>query len=146
MTAAEHATFRLPVGRGRYYTVRIFRSKAAMIQYQRDIYAGDGIRREDGFEAMCMSWRRYRLHAGRWHLVKECGAILFHQGFLGAGVVAHELAHAAFRLAGSRPGRRVDFRSIQREEAYCRRLGKLVSKFWRAYWRLEQKHPWLRKS
>lgn len=130
--------FRLTVRGGSYYTVHIFRHKADMIRYQQD-GSGDGIRRESTFEAICMSWRRYRMRGGRWHELKECGAILFQIGFMGAGVVAHELAHAAFRTLGSRSA------FARREEAFCRLLGELVSKFWRAYWRLEKTHPWLSK-
>lgn len=80
------------------------------------------------------------------------GLLFFSSEQLGAGLVAHEMAHAAFR-AIERAGRTVThvlsvdaeygakFTTDPSEEAFCHVLEHLVANFWREYYDLGLGRP-----
>lgn len=154
-------SFRLPIGRHRgcrYYNVLIFATKDAMYEFVRtddsrkfarrvgrtggDVYNFEALTRR--FDVLKLD-RRPR-QAGtpghrtcvpiarrprRWRRLPSLGQILFHQGQLGSGIVAHEAAHAAlYSFDGwrTRPTNGLD-------EGLAWRIGWLVNQFWRAYYR-----------
>jgi hypothetical protein len=75
------------------------------------------------------------------------GALFLSREALGSGLVAHELAHAAFRTCEARgltvfhqmrPQRTDGLQATHpHEETYCHVLEELTREFWRAYYRLE---------
>lgn len=81
-----------------YYSVRIYNKKADM--HQRLIDTGDidnfyWSKNKPTCEAICRSFERVRISKDLEQKLPECGEILFYRGFLGAGIVAHEITHAS---------------------------------------------------
>lgn len=134
--------FRLyPEGRRLYFEVRIYATKRGM---QRAIRQSDrwlGITSEWAqAEAVCRSFKHQRFVRGRWRTGPPCGVLFLHRGRLGAGIVAHEIAHAAVqyarrvRLSGRRVWRSVGGDEAQPNERFARITGDLNAQFWQHYY------------
>lgn len=68
---------------------------------------------------------------------KQLGYLLFHQGFLGAGVVSHEITHAAFRYWDYKKRK---FSSLKnglhtKQEDFCMMVERMNMYFWAGYYR-----------
>lgn len=77
-----------------FFTVRVFGSKAKMYAYFQKRGKSIGLKPKDAhlnFEAICMCYERLRA-AKR---MPDIGEVLFYRDRLGAGIVAHEMLHAA---------------------------------------------------
>lgn len=129
---------------GRYYRVFVFKTKAAMYDYERALAAASR-RRVNGrlvgigplrpghfnFDAITHRHDGYHRYRGRWRRSRQIGQILFYDGASGSGVVAHEMTHAAlYSFDGWRR------RSPDRlDEALAWRIGAMVSCYWREYYK-----------
>ncbi len=137
--------FDVRIGRQRrlpYYRILIFPSKDAMYAYERMLYSTTTrrgfkkrgpvrVRGTFNFTAITHRYDGYRRRAGKWRRSLNLGQILFHDGGYGAGIVAHEMSHAA--LYSFNGWRR---RSPNRlDEALAWRIGFMVSEFWREYYK-----------
>jgi hypothetical protein len=122
-----------------YYNVLVFETKAAMhAHWQEQLRIGcwGAIRKANGtvhssFEAQATNSRRYALKAGRWHKSDNIGEIIFYRDFLGAGVVSHEMTHAALYWVTSKKntdfGYRLDFKD---DERLAEAVGQMCRQFW----------------
>ncbi len=88
-------------------------------------------------EASVHAYRRLRLTQGRWHRHADTGWIVFHMGHIGAGIVSHEMTHAAlYYLQLWRPQlhRRLQT-SRNADEVLAWVQGWLVAQFWRKFYK-----------
>jgi len=129
--------FRVRVARPRnapYYRVLIFDSREAMIAfYDKQRRLSPGIGRasgRNGFLAQCNGWEAEYRGRKKTNCV---GQVLFYKGQMGAGIVSHEMTHAAHYWLGQRWN---DYRSHYRDEKLAWVQGWLVSQFWRNFFRL----------
>jgi hypothetical protein len=124
----------------RYYDVLVFKSKRDMHAYwverkQTIAYRKGGGPGAANFEAQVTWSKRTTLKNSRWRRHPCCGEVLFHTKRIGAGIVSHEMTHAAaFHLAWDRgldphPDNKVA------HEKLCIVQGNLVAQFYRLYWR-----------
>ena len=135
---ASPVTFRLRCfrGDGPYYVVRIFDTKEAMRQWA----TTQNPRQASWYrnaEAAVHAYRILRVVNGQ--RIKGNGWIVFHRHRLGAGIVSHELTHAAFYyLQLWRPQL---FRRLQTSRAADECLawvsGYLVNQFWVTWYKKE---------
>lgn len=91
------------------------------------------------WEAQATWFKTLTLRGGRFRRDRCCGEILFHSGRLGAGIVSHEMVHAAsFYLVWDRGlDPHPDFGAAH--EKLCLVQGWLVTQFWRHFYRLHPK-------
>ena len=140
-SALPPETFRLfPLPRRRaYFLVHIARTRPQMLRTMRGTVGFAHPR-----QLACVVGVSSSRHRGL------LGVIFFPRSSLGAGLVAHELAHAAFRVA-DRCGRKVrHWRPVLRarlgatanrdEEMYCTILERLTRQFWVEAYRLRLAH------
>jgi len=112
---------------GPYYEVNIFPDRKKMWDFCRVTTKEIGGRVPRGYEALTQTWVGGGLSLGR---------VLFHKRELGAGIVAHEMTHAAMwwakrrRLRPDRP---------RGEEHLAWAVGNLVSQFWKRFYEQERK-------
>lgn len=132
-------------GRPDYYTVLVFPS---MDEFRRFVGAqnkrmgfGGRIGRAAG---LCRPWIRLERRGGRWCRHPELGQVLLVRQWLGAGYVAHELAHAAvgwarrWRLSGAAivgRERRGHHDENAVSERFCRVIEQLNAQFWDKWFR-----------
>lgn len=79
-----------------FFAVRVFDTKAEMFAHFRKRGKVIGLKRKDGhlnFEAICMCYERIRAKDDK--RMPDIGEVLFYRERLGAGIVAHEMLHAA---------------------------------------------------
>lgn len=132
--------------RKRYYKAFVFDSRAVMHEFWRaqvrvntELVLGRHVaaalkRRHAGdlrWEAQATRWY------GRWRGIPRdhVGQVLFHKRFLGAGVVAHEMTHAALYDVGAH-GPRGSWRLAARDdERLATVAGELSRQFWCRYYR-----------
>jgi hypothetical protein len=113
-------------GRGsKYYTVYVFADKHAMLTYYHAQCEKTGSVRWTKFEAICQHWKWLGRAEKRKH-ARDIGCVLFHLGFIGSGVVSHEMTHAAMFWRRKRHS----------DERLCLVQGELVRQFWLNYYRL----------
>lgn len=131
-----------------YYTVYIFDKKSRMYDYYEkfNLIIPSNNKREGrqhdelNFLAITNSWRSYK---GNQEL-RDIGQVLFYSSKLGAGIVAHEMSHAAlywFNKIVTDPQNIFD--NANYDERFAWALGNLVNQFWDKYWSIESKVPWL---
>jgi hypothetical protein len=140
---AAAKVFRISPERGdkRFYRVLIFPTKALMYHYFDLRHARRRIEYRLGFEpslahdfaALTTGYETYRRHRGREVLTNDVGEILFHEGFLGAGVVSHEMTHAALFWLERVGLSAQDLADPSVEERLCLVVGHLCRKFWAKY-------------
>jgi len=112
-------------GRGsKYYTVFVFADKHAMYVFRDEWHEAWGVKKSYRFEAECVSWKWKSLEDKRMHK-RDIGCVIFHLGFIGSGVVSHEMTHAALFWRRKRHS----------DERVCRVQGELVRQFWLKYYR-----------
>jgi hypothetical protein len=140
----EVVKFKLKLRRGRpeYIRVLIFPDRTSMHAFRRAQNAvSPGLRRigRDRFEAQATVWIAVRKVKGRLRQMKNRGQVLFHSGYLGAGVVAHEMTHIAlYSVAQRRRG--CTYRLTKpMDERLATMVGYLCIGFWRNYWRNEKR-------
>lgn len=78
------------------FAVKVFDTKAKMYDYFRKRGKAIGLKRRDGeldFAAICMCYERIRTRDEK--RMPDIGEVLFYRDRLGAGIVAHEMLHAA---------------------------------------------------
>jgi hypothetical protein len=79
---------------------------------------------------------RQAFRDGKWVVVPEWGTVYLNRERLSAGVVAHELAHAAFscpivkRIKDHSPQ---NYMASMREETFCEVVQLMCDEFWKAY-------------
>jgi hypothetical protein len=78
---------------GFYFEVNVFRSKRGMYKYLRLQGHDFGGK----CEAICCGYRIWSGDKNKSGTSKEIGCLCFYEGYLGAGVVAHECTHAGMR-------------------------------------------------
>jgi hypothetical protein len=138
--------------RFRYYTVFVFPSKRAMYTYFREqrgiLDRVDGTDRCNGecnFQALATGWTVCNYGPDKTETINErdIGQILCHQGRIGAGLISHEMTHAALFWAAREklnPKRVVCGEGNRAEhERFCTVQGNLVRQFWLRWWKLEKK-------
>lgn len=85
------------------------------------------------FEAQATWWKTLRRIKARWRTGNCCGVILFHRGRIGAGIVSHEMTHAALYHVAYR--RKLDpLKSKHADEVLAYTQGWLTTQFWRWYY------------
>lgn len=78
-------------GDKRWFRCRVFKTRHEMLAYGMQI----GVVQQVGiFDAVTSSYKAFRKVKGKWKRMDMIGDILFYEGGFGAGVVAHEMAHA----------------------------------------------------
>lgn len=117
--------FRVRVNRRQFYWVLVFRDREHVFA------AHDLFMKEwrlplcrHNYEAITTSYSK--IVAGR--RTGELGIVLFHLGSMGAGIVSHEMTHAALMWRRRRCKRATD-------ERVCWVQGNLVMQFWRQFWK-----------
>jgi hypothetical protein len=137
-------TFRVcPARRGRlFFDVRIYPDEQRMRRALRRQDRWLGTRRDwSRSEAVCTSFETQIQLRGRWTRTPRLGVLFFHRRSLGAGLVAHEMTHAAVvwaRRVGV-SGRRVWHQRGDWEgganERFADAVGNLCAHFWVAFYR-----------
>ncbi len=125
--------------KGPYFTVHIFRDRAAMRSWAKINASrfGGPVSTYRVAEAAVHSWNIHRLSSAKWSRSEDTGWIVFHRKRIGAGIVSHEMTHAAlYYLMLWRPQLfRVIQRSRRADEALAWVQGWLVTQFWREFFR-----------
>ena len=125
------------VGKGSpSFCVRIFPDKQAMRAWANTQNPGKTGQYAKA-EASVHSYQRLRLKDGRWRRLPDMGWIVFHRGHIGAGIVSHEMTHAAlYYLQFWRPQlhRRLQT-SRKADEVLAWVQGWLVAQFWRKFYK-----------
>ena len=136
-----------------FWKVFVFESRQAMLIFHREqvkLWGDTGENAREDFHAVTKTWeiitwrtKRPPRRGWRAHCI---GHVMFHRQKLGAGVVAHEMGHAALRWAetwlkipakdlyhgrGGAAGRRAH----RNEEQVLHVLGGLVAQFWHGFYR-----------
>jgi len=78
-----------------YFDVRIFPTQSAMRDWAA-AHNPDTQERYADTEAAVYSWKRLVRVRGKWQRKPDMGWIVFYTGHIGAGIVSHEMTHAAF--------------------------------------------------
>jgi len=125
------------VGKGSpYFSVHIFPDKQAMRAWA-SRQNPDKTARYGKSEASVHAYARSRLVSGWWQRQADTGWIVFHMGHMGAGIVSHEMTHAAlYYLQFHRPQlhRRLQT-SPKADEVLAWVQGWLVAQFWRKFYK-----------
>lgn len=81
-----------------HFLCRIFDTKKEMYDYYTSYIKKASIVMDPklDFSAICMPYVKKRYADGKWIQAKDLGEILFYKDNIGAGIVSHELGHAAF--------------------------------------------------
>jgi hypothetical protein len=133
------ATFRVhPVRRGNrgvgdYFVVELYRTKTQM---------RDAIRKSTGKTrghlwtmGQCSWYTKLDKVRGRWIRQRECGTIFLCSVAGGAGVITHEMTHAAFAWLWKRRKWRPRWNDTGLEEPLAWTVGWLVTQYWREYFK-----------
>lgn len=123
--------------RNEYYTVYIFKHKAAMQMYWQQVHRLIGLPLGGDFEARCVAYRSYDRRTRK--AKPDIGQVLFYKGFIGAGAVSHELTHATTYWCKWNKARQRIFTSCRMEEQFATVQGRLVQGFWNRYYRYEER-------
>lgn len=124
-------------GQPLYFEVRIYETRRRMLRALRrnDDFVG---RRGDwsGSLAVCRSFETLKLEGRRWRATPRIGVIFFMRRHLGAGLVSHEMAHAAVQWARDvgLSGRSVWAGSGNMEDAPNERFARVVGELNRQFW------------
>lgn len=123
-----------------YFDVRIFPTQATMREWA-TAHNPDKQARYADTEAAVYAWRRIVRVRGKWQRKPDTGWIVFHRGHVGAGIVSHEMTHAAFYyLQMCRPQLfRVLLTSRKADECLAWVQGFLVAQFWVKFYRARGK-------
>ncbi len=137
--------------RQHYYTVLVFDERYQMhLFHQKQIgliqaqeasaLSSDAVTRLGEFEALTSSWRVEASDSTRQaHSDLNLGQILFYQKRLGAGIVSHEMTHAALFWL-ERIGRLADLATdADVQEQCCQVQGNLTRQFWVKWLRIERR-------
>jgi hypothetical protein len=131
----------------RYYTVYIFTTRAAMFEHFKR--TNIGVQWRKGY---CVRKMNFHAIAQHWQVIprrspENIGQILFYAGYIGAGVVTHEMSHAAVYYAKHV---KLDiariYNSKRIDERFARMLGELVRQFWLKYWSATRRVAWLKSK
>lgn len=117
-----------------HYRVLVFPSRKAMYAY-REVSTprvDKGAHGRFRYEAIT----KYRHRTAFGIVLDGCGEIHFHQQFVGVGVVAHEMTHAARYFLES--VRRMKPGSRRWDETMARCVGDLCRQFWTCYYRVKR--------
>ena len=115
--------------RKEYYNVLIFDTQADMLAHWNSIVSGD-----TPFQAHVVEWAAVDLVNGCWKKSDNIGEIIFHEGFLGAGVVAHEMTHAALYSVCKRRNGGAKFHLTEKDdERLAFACGEMCRQFWTKY-------------
>lgn len=125
----------------KFYNVLIFKTKRDMHVFkteQRKVLAKNGYRlyrNNNRFEAEASWWDSLELVKGRWRKSKCVGQVIFHSKFFGAGVVAHEMCHAAlYHVSAGRSKYSNKFELTKRDdERLATVCGEMCRQFWNRY-------------
>lgn len=120
-----------------YFAVFIYSTRAGMHRAHRREYGGKAYRTAK-LQAVA-SCGPVRVGPQRSHCR---GNIRFHAGAMNAGIVAHEMGHAALYWVLREVGMRIhpgDKRRVTAEEVFCCTLQSLVNQFWGGVGRLQRR-------
>lgn len=137
VTVPRVAEFRIYASRSRkwYFDVFIFRDRRTMRRFWSETNARTGLRGSPRFEAVCRSWYTLKVRGRR---SGSLGQVLFHARRVGAGIVSHEMTHAACAWLGRQRGKHlggdVDHVDRRLEERFCHVQGYLVNQFWNEFY------------
>lgn len=143
-------TFRVYPERNRklYYQVFIFPNRRQMYLFRDEQHRSGAIGYRKGhgkgsnrFLAICQSWITENFGPrGGMTLGRSIGEILFAVPYIGAGVVSHEMTHAAIRWGANKgiDGRKVMSEFGRDEERICLAQGHMVRQFWNHWWKHEE--------
>lgn len=134
--------FRVSPEKGHHYRVIICRNRDQMYavwkrQIDQGVIPGDLRLGKLNFLGQVTWWSRFKWMKTRaqWTKHPNCGQILLCADHIGAGLISHEMTHAAtFFLAWT-----VGVRSLMRHatnERLCLVQGRLVQQFWDKWWKL----------
>lgn len=126
-------------GSKKFYTVMILPNKKAMFRAYDSIaerlsrmcpYENVGHK----FAAITIGFESLRVNSDGSEVVNNhIGYILFYRNFIGAGVVAHEMAHAGLFYIDRLHIGRENLEEYDIEERLCLVVGELNRKFWLQY-------------
>jgi hypothetical protein len=119
----------------KYYWVYIFKTKENMYESLKGVH-------HDDCEAICQNYERYFINPDGTETINDnIGRISFYEDFLGVGIVAHELTHAALyyfthimgnKLEDTKATRNGEFAG-ELEEDFCTLIQVLNREFWTKY-------------
>ncbi len=143
-------TFRVYPERNRklYYQVFIFPDKRTMYKFhdiQHDLgrieYAHGQRKPSKDFWAICQSWNSSHFgKRGGTYPGPSIGQVLFAEPHIKAGIVSHEMTHAALFYAAKKRILPVHLYSGGRQhEAVCRAQGNMVRQFWNGWYNRHEK-------
>jgi len=125
-----------------YFDVRIYDDRRKML---RALARNDhklGVRVDwSATDAVCRSFQFQRFRGRRWRSLPILGVLFFNRQVLGAGIVAHEMAHAAVQwarrvgLSGHRVWNRRGTTEWVENERFAFAVGNLCAQFWTEYYR-----------
>jgi len=118
-----------------FYRVFVFRDKATMHAFRNEQTRANPtiFRRLSRYQAIAQGWWM-ETNGRRDNCI---GQVLFHAKFLGAGVTAHEMTHAALYAVAGRTKKGYELTEAQ-DEVLADVVGQMVGQFWRAWWRWEK--------
>jgi len=137
------ATFRVYLKRragrgvGDFFVVQFYRTKeqmrnAARIRVRADGLSAGSFAHTLGF---CLWYTKLRRRKDRLVRQRECGTVYLCSVAGGAGVVAHEMTHAAYAWLCGRKGWRPRWKDKALDEDIAWTVGWLVTQYWREYWK-----------
>lgn len=94
------------------------------------------------FEACACYWEALTIAGGTTTRSNCIGQVLFHQKFIGGGVVAHEMTHAALYCVASRTKKGYELTAAQ-DEVLARTVHALCRAFWNHWWKW-QRRGWVK--
>lgn len=123
--------------RKRYYSCYLFRSRQDMMTFHNHHHRAIGLKwQRQTFEAIASQWTYVGGdRVSQVGTLGKVGHVLFHQGNLGAGIVSHEMTHAAWFMMLRYHPRLVQSCSSVMDERMAWVQGWLVTQFWRKFWR-----------
>lgn len=136
------------------YILKVFPNKKAMYAFSKRHKILD----DEKFAALTASSIRQRQKNGKWEQDdKWLGFVLFDINDMGAGIVSHEMTHAAlFALSRVKKAKIVktweeshdkDGNQIGMHEELCSVVGDMVRQFWHKYYKhIEPKTVWKKKK
>ena len=123
------------VPHGPYYTVRIFPTKSAMQRWAAHANPSNLSGYLDT-EGAVFAYTKHRYLRRKWRRTPDLGWIVLYRGHLGAGIVSHELTHAAlYYLQFWRPQLFHRLQTSRKaDETLAWVQGFLTAKFWEKFY------------
>lgn len=125
--------------RREFYKVFLFPDKASMYAFENHvrarvrstkIAAAQEAGLQNNYTALTTAFMRPKKNG-------QIGYVLFHQEWMGAGVVGHEITHAVFQWweLRRRSLKALGNKTWRRQEEFCETVERMTIDFWRGYYR-----------